>query len=253
MRRSKAWTWVSVGAVVLMAGACIPPSTGKRPVISTAELPYAVVGKPYVTTLSAVSSTHVSWSLSGGSLPAGLNLNSATGVVSGTPAFAPVPDLDYFRTFKVTASNGSGSSSSTLRIKKYALSTSSAPGPVSSGVTLPGGGTLLERDLNSGTPSWQQRSDGSIVEAAGVTGGSGASLLIPDPPPESSFFSVFSLSRGLLARRGRFADPGSVLALAGHCRHIAADAPRLGRCVVLTGLGSPLDRPLVGSRTCRRP
>lgn len=54
--------------------------------ITTASLPAATVGIAYSQTLAVAGGTSpYTWSVSVGALPAGLNLNSATGVISGTP------------------------------------------------------------------------------------------------------------------------------------------------------------------------
>jgi hypothetical protein len=54
--------------------------------LATASLPVAVVGSPYDTQLVATGGVgSYGWSLSQGSLPAGLALNAATGLISGTP------------------------------------------------------------------------------------------------------------------------------------------------------------------------
>jgi large repetitive protein len=53
--------------------------------VTTSSLPAAVAGVPYSTTLQGAGGAGTaSWSISG-SLPAGLSLNAATGVISGTP------------------------------------------------------------------------------------------------------------------------------------------------------------------------
>jgi hypothetical protein len=58
-------------------------------VISTLELPDGVVNAPYSRTLSATGgTTPYTWSVSTGTLPAGLTLDAATGVISGTPTKA---------------------------------------------------------------------------------------------------------------------------------------------------------------------
>lgn len=49
-------------------------------------LPTATTGDPYVASLSATGGTGGgTWSVMSGSLPSGLNLNTSTGVISGTP------------------------------------------------------------------------------------------------------------------------------------------------------------------------
>ena len=54
--------------------------------LATTGLPVAVVGSPYDTQLAATGGVgSYDWSLSQSSLPAGLSLNAATGLISGTP------------------------------------------------------------------------------------------------------------------------------------------------------------------------
>jgi hypothetical protein len=56
------------------------------PVITTTALPGGTVGQPYSQTVQATGGMGiVTWSISSGSLPAMLNLDSTTGVISGTP------------------------------------------------------------------------------------------------------------------------------------------------------------------------
>jgi hypothetical protein len=57
--------------------------------VVTSSLPAATVGVPYSATLQETGGSGVSnWSVSNGVLPAGLTLDAATGVISGTPATA---------------------------------------------------------------------------------------------------------------------------------------------------------------------
>jgi len=96
-----------VRAVYVRTGICmasqIPlPSAGSPPVITTTTLPAGITGQPYSATLAATGGTGpYTWSITTGSLPSGLTLNSSTGVISGTPTGGPGPV--YF-TVKVTDS-----------------------------------------------------------------------------------------------------------------------------------------------------
>lgn len=83
---------------VLATDASVPPQMATRQlaitvapplVITTASLPGGVTGAAYGAPLSATGGTSpYTWSLRGGALPAGLALNPATGVISGTPVAA---------------------------------------------------------------------------------------------------------------------------------------------------------------------
>jgi len=65
------------------------PTTQTLLLTSTAPLPGAVVNSPYSTVLQAQGGTGTyTWSISGGSLPPGLTLNSMTATISGTPTTA---------------------------------------------------------------------------------------------------------------------------------------------------------------------
>ena len=74
------------------------------PKITTASLPDGKEYTAYNETLQA-DNTPTQWSVTSGSLPAGLTLNSGTGVISGTPTAAGTYN------FTVTATNGNGSDS----------------------------------------------------------------------------------------------------------------------------------------------
>ncbi|MGA8730703.1 MAG: Ig domain-containing protein, partial [Terracidiphilus sp.] len=57
--------------------------------ITTTSLPSGQVGTAYSATLAATGGTSpYAWSLTSGTLPAGLTLNAATGAISGTPTAA---------------------------------------------------------------------------------------------------------------------------------------------------------------------
>ncbi len=83
--------------------------------ITTASLANGTVGVPYSQTLQSVGGNGArTWSLTGGTLPSGLSLNAASGVLSGTPAssaaFTPL-------TFRVTdSSSPTQSATATLNL-----------------------------------------------------------------------------------------------------------------------------------------
>ena len=81
--------------------------------ITTTTLPEATVGQSYSAQLSASDGSGAvsgSWSVSG--LPEGLNLDSASGLISGTPATAG----NFTLTVSFTASDGSGEAQATLSL-----------------------------------------------------------------------------------------------------------------------------------------
>ena len=59
-------------------------TNGVPPTITTTSLPSAQQGKSYSATLSARGTAPITWSITAGSLPSGLSLNTTTGVISGT-------------------------------------------------------------------------------------------------------------------------------------------------------------------------
>ena len=62
------------------------PAPPPSPSITTTSLPAGTVGQPYNQTLRATGGTGgLTWSIVAGNLPAGLNVDQPTGVISGTP------------------------------------------------------------------------------------------------------------------------------------------------------------------------
>jgi hypothetical protein len=136
-------TTVSNSVVGIVGGLEIGASSGTgnevsvdptAPVVTTATLPNANAGSSYSQALTATAGTGTyTWSVALGSLPAGLTLAPATGVISGIPTSAGTS------TFTVTATDGtprSGSKSLTLTVDAAAAADTTAP---TGSLTLGGG------------------------------------------------------------------------------------------------------------------
>ena len=90
----------SAGFEVTTAAELVDPVA---PSITTASLAGGTVGAAYNQTLAATGDTPITWTVSVGTLPAGLTLNGGTGVISGTPTAAGSI------TFTIQAANGTTS------------------------------------------------------------------------------------------------------------------------------------------------
>jgi hypothetical protein len=125
----------------------IPQNNGSSPVtnspsalsIEPAALPTGVVGKPYSQTLTAIGGVSpYAWKVSGGTLPAGMTLDSGSGLISGTAATSNGSGESI--TFQVTDAKGASAS------KTYALILSQDPKITDQPWFLPavvGGGLLV--------------------------------------------------------------------------------------------------------------
>ncbi len=92
------------------------------PTITTESLPNGTVGTSYSQTLAATGDATITWSLASGStLPAGLTLDTSTGVISGAPTTAGAS------TFTVKAENSAGSGSKEYTIQIAAKSDTTPP------------------------------------------------------------------------------------------------------------------------------
>ncbi len=119
--------------------------------VSTTSLPGGRVGEVYSRPLSAAGGTEpYTWAVTAGSLPAGVNLNAATGVLSGTPTTAATSSF----TVQVTDSSASPQTASralSIAVGHTANAAAAKVGtPYSSVVPVPAGVAPYTYALKSG-------------------------------------------------------------------------------------------------------
>jgi large repetitive protein len=183
------------------------------PSLNFATPPFGEVGSAYSDTLAVSGGTGpYAWSVSGGSLPAGITLNSSTGVLSGTPTTAGTSSF----TVKVTDANSQTATEATsltivagpalsfppppageLNVAySDTLTVTGGTGPYTwavSGGTLPAGITLnASTGVLSGTPTTAGTSSFTVkvtdangrsaTEATSLTIVAGPALSFPPPP-----------------------------------------------------------------------
>ncbi len=148
----------------------------------TADAPAATatVSMPFTYTFTATGNPAPTFSLTSGSLPNGLSLNSSTGVLSGTPTTSGV------YSFTVSASNTSGSvSSGSLSMTVGSVPMFTADSPTSTGVT---GSTYSYTFTASGYPAASFTvASGSLPAGISLTGSTGVLSGTPTTPGMSTF------------------------------------------------------------------
>jgi large repetitive protein len=154
--------------------------------ITTTLLPNGVVSTAYSTQLAASGGTppYSSWTVQSGSLPSGLNLNSTTGAIGGTPTAAGPCS------FKVTVKDSAGNTSPAQSLSITIVSTLTI-----TTTSLPGGliGTLYSQTLGAtgGTQpyTWSQAS-GSLPPGFSSISSGGLISGTPQQPVGTYNFSV---------------------------------------------------------------
>ena len=107
------------------------PAPPPAPNITTTTLPGGTIGQFYNQTLQATGGTGgLTWSITAGNLPAGLNLNQTTGVISGTP-IVPADTS----TFAVRVADAAGQDDT----QALSITINLLNPPVITTTTLPGG------------------------------------------------------------------------------------------------------------------
>ncbi len=115
-----------------------PPVVLSLPVFSAQSAPAGTVGVAY--SYQFVASGSPTFSLGSGTLPAGLSLNSSTGVLSGTPTNATA------YTFVINATNAAGTKASTSQSVTIAASSGPIPQWVDTNNNQVDGATLPSFD-----------------------------------------------------------------------------------------------------------
>jgi hypothetical protein len=183
----------SIGVTVVNPGGgaatttfTITPDPSRNVTITPETLPAAAVGVAYAQTLTAVPATIApTWTISAGALPPGLGLNTATGLISGTPTTAGA------YTFTVNAAVNSAASAT----KSYTLTVTGARITTTSPLPAATAGKAYQTRLTaegtsaavqwtaSGLPPWLQ-----LDRSAGVLSGT--------PPVPGTFQFTVQLTDG---------------------------------------------------------
>ncbi len=163
--------------------------------VNPAALPSAAVGTAYSQAVSATGGSGVyTYSVSSGSLPAGLSLNASTGLITGTPSAAGTSN------FTVTATDGNGATGS--RSFTFTVNPSLALNPA----TLPGGtvGTAYSQAMTatggSGTYTFSV-SAGSLPAGLSLNPGTGLISGTPNSAAASMFTITATDSAGVTTSR----------------------------------------------------
>jgi Putative Ig domain len=141
----------------------------------TTVLPYGRIGQSYSATLVASGGTPpYQWSLTGGSLPAGLALSVSTGVLAGTPA----AEADHLSlTFAVSDSgNPAQAASVTLPLTVSPAAISMSVSPRRAGLTLGQTLSLTATTNDLAGTTWSVTPAGPVLTSA-----SGQSLVVRAP------------------------------------------------------------------------
>jgi hypothetical protein len=150
--------------------------------VNPATLPNGRVGAAYTQTISATPAIAYSFNVTGGSLPVGLTLNAATGVLSGAPAQSGT----FSFTIEAAAGGCRGARSYTMTITKTATATTLAasPNPVVRGrpvVLTARVMAVLPGAAPSGVVTFKDRN--AVIGTAALNAAGEATLTFTPPTP----------------------------------------------------------------------
>jgi hypothetical protein len=178
--RQFVFTVVGAGGPAPAPAPAPPPQPALQ--ITTGNLSTATVGVAYTATFAASGGGSLTWTLSGGSLPAGLTLNS-NGVLFGTPTGAG------HYTFTVRVADGSRSASKQVQLVVVEKLTVSAPAAQTWEVGRP---LQISIDAAGGKPGYSWKIDGTLPVHTGFVGdkGNGSTSFLQGVPGEAGRFSI---------------------------------------------------------------
>jgi hypothetical protein len=163
--RTLAGTTVTVTKGVETPSVSFPLAACTPPTVSPSSLSIFTAGQPYTQTLTASGGTGpYSFSVSSGSLPPGLTLNAATGVISGTPSVSGTAS------FSVSASDAVGCAG-TVDFTPFVCGVS--VGTSQASYTSAGGAGILALAANSTDCTWTASSNAPWL-TLGSTAGTGS-------------------------------------------------------------------------------
>ncbi|MGN6446095.1 putative Ig domain-containing protein [Amnibacterium sp.] len=145
------------------------------PVVATTSLPDATTGIAYRAPVLATSERGaIAYAITGNALPSGLSLDSATGVIAGTPT--AVGDFG----FTVAATNDFGTTERTLTLT---VAAAAVVPPADGGSTTPGtGGSSTGGSGSGGSGSVGGNTGSGGTGTSGATGGTGPSTPVTAVP-----------------------------------------------------------------------
>ena len=194
----------NIGCVGVTASKSTNTATGALQ-INTPALPNAITQTAYSGALSATGgTTPYTWGITSGSLPPGLNLNSSSGAITGTPTTAGTFTFTAQAKDSSPAPQTATASASVLTVELLQITTTSLPDPqvqTSYSATLTASGGMLPYvwSISSGNLPLGLSLDGSSGVISGVptsTGSYAFTVEVSDPPsvPQKSQTPPFLVS-----------------------------------------------------------
>jgi hypothetical protein len=161
----------------------LPPA----PAITTSSLSAGVEGTAYNQTVAATGYGKLAYSVSLGTLPAGLSLNSSTGAITGTPT-----GPNGTASFTIQVTDGSNPAQSTT--KPLSILVNLPPAPAISTTTLPGGVEFTAYNQTVAAtgygPLVYSISLGTLPAGLGINSSTGAITGSPTGPNGTASFTV---------------------------------------------------------------